>query len=118
MSDSILQRVRAANAKLQSLLGHTREALAGRSTFDAADVRAISEPVRQIGPLIEQAKMLRTGNADLDAELEAYAGNLADMQKALDQMRFMLLARRAHIEAMRSHLSTLGLWSATLRMTR
>lgn len=118
MSDSILQRVRGANTKLNSLLLHTREALAGRSTFDAADVRAISEPVGQMGPLIEEAKLLRTSDADLNAQLETYAGNLAEMQVVLEQMRFMLIARRAHIEAMRGHLETLGLWSATLRMTR
>ena len=40
------------------------------------------------------------------------------MQVALEQMRFMILARRAHIEAMRSHVETLGMWTAAVRLTQ
>jgi len=118
MSDSILHRVRNANSTLRLLLLHTREALAGRRKFDAEEVRAISEPVSQMDSLIEEARSRRGNDPALDQELEAYAGNLSDMQLALEQMRFMLVAHRTHMEAMRGHLETMKLWSATLRMTR
>ncbi|HTR48904.1 MAG TPA: hypothetical protein VMM16_16095 [Verrucomicrobiae bacterium] len=118
MSDSIVQRVRSANSKLRLLLLHTREALAGRRKFDAEEVHAISEPVRHMDALIEEARLRRGTDPALDRELEAYAGNLNEMQTALEQMRFMLVAHRTHMEAMRGHLETMKLWSDTLRMTR
>lgn len=118
MKHSILEQVRSANEKLRALISRTRDALSGRGNFNVEDVRAIAEPVGLMQPIVTDANRLRTIHPDLDGELEAYAGNLGEMQVALEQMRFMLIARRAHIEAMRGHLETLGLWTATLRMTR
>jgi hypothetical protein len=118
MKESILDQVRSANEKLRALTSRTRDSLAGRGNFEVADVRAIAEPIGLMQPIVTDAERLRTIHPELDGELEAYAGNLGEMQVALDQMRFMLIARRAHIEAMRSHLETLGMWTAAVRMTQ
>jgi hypothetical protein len=118
MDDSILARVRLANSTLGTLLRRTRDALAGRHNFGVEDVRAIAEPVSQMSPLIEDAKNLRTLQPELDGELEAYAGNLGEMQLALEQMRFVLIARLAQMDAMRGHMETVGLWTAALRQTQ
>lgn len=118
MSESILQRVRAANTKLRPFLVQIREALAGRSNFDVTNVRAIAEPVGDMAKILDEAKELRQFDPSLDQELKVYSGQLAEMNVELERMRFMLLARRAHIETMRGHIETLGLWSAALRMTR
>lgn len=118
MEDSILNRVRRANLKLRDLLGHTRDALAGRRNFTVEDVRAIAEPVAQMAPIVAEAKRLRALQPELDGELEAYAGNLGELQAALQHTRVMLIARLANMEALRGHLETVGLWTATLRQTR
>lgn len=118
MSDSILQRVRAANAKLHSLVDTIREALSGRRNFDVTNVHAIAEPVTDMDQILNEAKELRKFDPTLDQELKIYTGKLAEMNVELERMRFVLLARRAHIETMRGHIETLGLWSAALRMTR
>jgi len=118
MKDSIVEYVRNVNEKLRALIARTRDSLGGRGNFDVEDVRAIAEPVGQMQTIVTDAAQLRTIHPDLDGELEAYAGNLGEMQVALDQMRFMLIARRAHIEAMRSHLETLGMWTAAVRLTQ
>jgi hypothetical protein len=118
MAEPILTIVRGANVKLRGLVQRTRDALAGRYNFNVDDVRAIAEPVSQMAPFIEDAKYLRTLQPELDGELEAYAGNLGEMQVALEQMRFMLLARLAQMEAMRGHVETVGLWAAALRQTQ
>ena len=111
-------RVHAVNAKLASMISRMREALAGRQNFQAEDVRELSEPVSEMEPILAEAKRLRTLQPDLDGELEAYTGNLGEAQKALEQLRFMLLARRANLDAMRSHIETVGYWAAAYRQTR
>ncbi|HXX20291.1 MAG TPA: hypothetical protein VEJ46_12885 [Candidatus Acidoferrum sp.] len=118
MKESIQDQVRKANEKLRALISRTRDALGGRGSFDVVNVRAIAEPIRSMQLIVAEAERLRTIHPELDTELKVYAGNLSEMQVVLEQTRFMLIARRAHIEAMRGHLETLGLWSATLRMTR
>jgi hypothetical protein len=118
MEDSILNRIRSANLKLRDLLGRTRDALAGRRNFTVEDVRAIAEPVSQMEPIVAEAKRLRTMRPELDGELEAYAGNLGELQVALQHTRVMLIARLANMEALRGHLETVGLWTAALRQTR
>lgn len=118
MDSLILRRVRGANLKLRALLDVTRGSLAGRENFGVDNLHAIAEPLAEMAPLIDKAKELRTLQPELDGELEAYAGNLGEMQTALEQMRFMLLARRAQMDAMRGHLATVKLWSDTLRQTR
>jgi hypothetical protein len=118
MTNSAVEQVRCANAKLRALISETRSALTGRGTFNATDVCAISEPVAAVQPIVEDAENLRLLHPELAAELEMYKGNLEEIQVALEQMRVMLTARRAQIEAARGHVVTLGMWSATLRMTR
>jgi hypothetical protein len=118
MEASPLDLLRRTNARLRILLLHARDALSGRSKFDVTDVRAIAEPVKQAAPIVAEAKALRASDPDLSAELDIYKVNLSEMQVALERIRFMLIARRAHVESMRSHLETLGLWSSTFRMTR
>jgi hypothetical protein len=78
----------------------------------------VTEPVTQMEPIVAEAKRLRTLRPELDGELEAYAGNLGELQVALQHTRVMLIARLANMEALRGHLETVGLWTAALRQTR
>jgi hypothetical protein len=118
MEASILDRIRSVNQRLRELLSRTRDALAGQRTFTVEDVRAIAEPVTQMEPIVAEAKRLRALRPELDGELEAYAGNLGELQVALQHTRVMLIARLANMEALRGHLETVGLWTAALRQTR
>lgn len=118
MRDSVVGNVRSANEKLRGLISRMRDSLGGRGNFGVVDVREIAEPVEMMQSIVSDAERLRTIHPDLNGELEAYAGNLGEMQVALEQMRFMILARRAHIEAMRSHVETLGMWTAAVRLTQ
>lgn len=118
VDNSILDRTRAANSRLHALIARTRAALAGRGNFTSEDVHAIAEPVAQMAPIVAEAKKLRTIRPDLDGELQAYAGNLGELQTALEQMRFMLLSRLASTEALRGHMESVGLWAARLRETQ
>ena len=117
MKPSLLDSVRGANLKLSTMLLRVRDALAGRHNIGVEDIHAIAEPVSQMAPLVAQAKKMRTVQPELDSELEVYAENLGEMEKVLEQMRFMLIARRANLEAMRGHVETVELWATAWRQT-
>ena len=118
MRESVVDQMRGVNTRLRGLLSQARNCLAGRGSFGGADVRAMAEPVASVQAILDDAKNLRAIHPDLSAELDIYKENLQDMQLALEQMRVMLATRRAHIQAARGHLATLGMWNATLRLTR
>jgi hypothetical protein len=118
MEVSLLDRISDVNAKLRALLFRAREALAGRFNFGVEEVRAIVEPVEQMAPIVDQAEQLRTLQPDLDGELKAYGANLGELQTTLDQVRFMLIARRANLASARGHMEAVVQWAAALRQTR
>jgi hypothetical protein len=118
MEQPMRERIREANVKLRSLLSRARNALAGRQSFTSENIKAISEPIEQMAPIVSQAASLRAFDLNMDADLKEYAENLGELQNTLEQVRFMLLARQAHLETSRSHLETVNLWATTLKQTR
>lgn len=118
MENSIRDRVREAEAKLRSLLVRARDALAGRQDFTVKDIRSISERLGQMDPIVAQAADLRAKDVQLDADFRTYAETLKQLETTLEQVRFMLLARQAHLNAARSHLETVNLWATAFKQTR
>jgi hypothetical protein len=118
MEKSNQDRVREAEAKIRFLLFRAREALAGRRDFTVKEIRDISERLGQMEPIVSNATDLRAADTGLDADLKTYAGTLRELQTTLEQVRFMLLARVAHVDAARSHLKTVNLWATAFKQTR
>jgi hypothetical protein len=69
-------------------------------------------------PIVSHAADLRAKDAELDADLKAYTRTLKELQTTLEQVRFMLLARQAHVAATRGHLETVNLWATAFKQTR
>jgi len=118
MENPIRNRVRKSNLELSALLSRARGALVGRQDFAGDEVKAISESVGQMAPIVADAAGLRATNLELDAELKAYAEHLEELQNTLENVRFMLIARQARLEAARSHLGIVKLWAGALDQTR
>jgi hypothetical protein len=118
MENPIRDRVRNLNSELRALLSRARDALVGRQDFAGDEIKAISESVGQMAPIVANAVDLRATNLELDAELNLYAKNLEELQNTLEKVRFMLIARHAHLEAARGHLETVHRWAAALDQTR
>jgi hypothetical protein len=118
MENSIREHVQGAEAKLRTLLSCARNALAGRQDFSVKEIRAISERLGQMQPIISIAADLRAKDAGLDADFKAYAETLKQLQLTLEQVRFMLLAKQAHLNAARSHMKTMDLWATAFKQTR
>ena len=118
MEYPIHARVQDANRKLRSILSHARNALAGRQDITSETIRDISQPLTEMEPIVSQAAALRTKDTALDAALREYAENLGKLQNALEQVRFMLLTRQAHLGASRCQLETVNRWAAAFQQTR
>lgn len=118
MHDPAVALARAANEQLGRSLARIEEALAGRAAFTSEDLRTIAQPVRAMAPVISRAEQLRVTVPGLPQELEIYARNLRDMDRAFDRLRCLLLSRCAQIEVRRGHLDSVRLWADAWRQTR
>jgi hypothetical protein len=111
-------QVKEANGKLRAILAQVRDGLAGRQDITCETIRDILQQITQLAPVASQAAALRGMDPALDSSLETYADNLSDLQDALEQVRFMLLARQSSLEASRSHLETVNRWATAFQQTR
>jgi hypothetical protein len=118
MNSTAVEKVRGSNAKLEFLLGRTRDALAGRTNFGVEDLRAISEPLRAMEPIVRESARLRGRQPELDGELKSYTSNLQQLQVLLERVHLMLIANLANVQEKRKHLATLGMWVAAWQQTQ
>lgn len=114
----MLEELRAANDKIRSALVRTREALEGRQEFTVDDIRATSETLLSVAPLVSRAGELREGNEALDTAFDEYAKNLRELQANLERVRFMLVGRQAQLGTARDHADRVSRWADTLQKTR
>jgi hypothetical protein len=116
--DDLRDRVQSANSRVQEILSRARGALEGREDFTAQEIRALSEPLREMREIVSRSADLRATDAALDAELDRYGATLEELQTNLEQVRFMLLARKAHLSATHGHIERVTLWTEALKQTR
>ena len=64
------------------------------------------------------AAELRRLKPEIAGELDLYKSQLSDLQDTLGQIRVMLLARQASLEAGRAQLSAVSHWVNAFRQTR
>ena len=107
--------IRETNARLRIHLSRLRDTLMGRQGFSLEDISAIAEPVGRMAQVVSETT---TRSAmGLDDDLKTYAAILAELQIALEQTRFMLLARKTHLDAALGHVETMNLWAAAFKQT-
>ena len=118
MSSPLHQKIETANARIQVLLTHTRGALAGEREFGVEQVRALSVPIQEMAPVMQQAAELRAREPEIAGALDQYKAQLRELQTALDQVRMMLLAKRGQMDSGRVQLDAVSQWAAVLRQTQ
>ena len=118
MPAPLRQTIDAANARIDASLGDMRRALAGQTDFGAAQVRALSEPLREMAPIVAHAAELRGREPEIAAQLDRYKSRLRELQTTLDQVHLMLLTRRAQLQARRGQLDAVSHWACALRQTQ
>jgi hypothetical protein len=116
--NTLRDRVQSANLRLREILSRAREALEGRQDFTIQEIRALSEPLREMREIVSRSSDLRTADAELDADLKRYGATLEELQTSLEQVRFMLIARKAHLSAAHGHIERVALWTEALKQTQ
>ena len=98
MYEAMRQTLLRVNTSLAGYLAGARSALRGESDFNVEDVRKIRRPVDEMGPVLAPStELLR-----MQPELDLYKSQLGELQTTLGQIRVMLLARQASLEAGRA----------------
>lgn len=118
MSDPVRQTMLRVNARLAELLEGARRALRGEGNFGAEEVRQLRQPVEEMAPIVAESAELRRLRPELDGQLDLYKSNLGQLQTTLEQIRIMLLARQASLEAGRAQLCAVSQWMTAFRQTR
>lgn len=118
MSEMVRDTLLRVNARLAGLLEAAKLALRGEGDFSVDEVRALRQPVEQMAPIVAEAGELRRLRPELAGQLELYKSNLGDLQTTLEQIRIMLLARQASLEAGRAQLCAVSQWVTAFRQTR
>ena len=118
MSAAVLEQVRGSNSKLRGMLQRIGDTLAGRANFGVEEIREIAEPVSRMASVVAEADRLRAESPEFRNELEHYAQNLGELNKALERVNCVLLARSANIEAQREHLEGVRLWASAWQQTQ
>jgi hypothetical protein len=114
MSQTLLR----VNASLSGLLAEARRAVRGECDFCVEDVRKIRGPVEEMAPIMAQWVEMRRQQPELAEQLDLYKSQLGDLQSAIGQIRGMLLARQASLEAGRAQLSAVSHWMGAFQQTR
>jgi hypothetical protein len=118
MYEAMRQTLLRVNPALAGLLEDARRALRGECDFGVEDVRKIRGPIEDMAPIMAQSNELLRMQPELAGQLDLYKSQLGDLQSTLGQIRVMLLARHAGLEAGRAQLSAVGQWMDAFRQTR
>ena len=118
MYEAMRQTLLRVNASLAGYLGDARRALRGECDFSVEEVRKIRGPVDEMAPVMARSAEVLRLQPELAGQMDLYKSQLGDLQTTLGQIRMMLLARQASLEAGRAQLSAVSQWMGALRQTR
>ena len=102
MYEAMRQTLLRVNTSLAGYLAGARSALRGECDFSVEDVRKIRRPVDEMGPVLAPSTELLRMQPELARQLDLYKSQLGELQTTLGQIRVMLLARQASLEAGRA----------------
>ena len=107
------QRFRSANRELDDFLERARALLHGTGDLNAADLQALSKLLQTLAPEIGEASL----DATLSEIISEYKTNLQNVQAALEQVRGLMLVRRAQLDAAKRHMDAFQGWVSAYRQT-
>ena len=118
MAGAIREKIAAVNARVGFLLEETQRALRGERNFGPEQIRAITQPVSEMEPILAGAQELTRQEPEIEPEIAQYKRQLSELHLALEQVRMMLTARRSRMERSRQHLDAVSRWAELTRLIR
>jgi hypothetical protein len=111
------QRFVAANRELRDFLRRTEGIAGGAGAVSEAELKVIWLHLVSLAPEIEGASSCETLDADLQEEIAAYVKNLRELQRAIETIRCVMLARNVELQAAKRHLDGLRGWVQAYQRT-
>ncbi len=118
MKEAVRQTLLRVNARLSELLQESRGALRGERNFGLEEIQKLRKPIEEMAPVIAESASARSFQPEIAGQFDLYKSQLEELQNTLQQIRVMLLARQASLEAGRAQLSAVSHWVAAFRQTR
>jgi len=118
MSNPVPEAVERVNGRMHELVERARASLRGERDFGVADVRDMQEPIQEMEAIVRNVNTIRESEPALSEQLDEYRSHIHALQTTLDQIRIMLLARHASLQATRAQLASMNLWFTAYRQTR
>jgi hypothetical protein len=118
MSESDHDKIVMTNSALTTLIAETRGALRGEREFGVAEVRALSDRLQTMAPIVKRAGDLRKNESDAGLALDAYTELLRELQAALEQIHVMLLTRQSQMQQRQLQLRCISQWASALQQTQ
>jgi len=118
MASSSLDTVKRVNATLRRLLDQTRACLRGEHVFGVDEIRQLQQPIQEMEPIVNGVEPAKRNELALGEHLDEYKCHIKELQTTLEQIRIMLLARHASLQASRSQLATIHQWFEAFQQTR
>jgi len=116
--ESPKQKITVVNRRLRLLLDDSRLALRGERDFGVDMVRALAAQIREMDPVMSDAKRLRATHPEISGELDLYISQATELKTILEHIRVMLVSRRASLESDRAHMETVSRWATAFQSTR
>lgn len=116
--ESIQSKIGRVNQTLRPLIADSRMALRGERHFGVEMVRALAAVIGEMDPIMSNARELRIRHPEIARDLDAYVEQATDLKSVLEQLRTMLVARKASLDNERSHMETVSRWASALQSTR
>jgi len=110
-------RLAAVNREVAALLRRVDGLVHGTGDVGAAELRRVRRLLEVMGPDVHDALAGGSVDAVLRHQIEAYAENLKALEASLNQVRCVMLARRARMDAARRHVNGLRGWVDAYRHT-
>ena len=118
MIDSLEHKIANVNARLSTLLADSRSALRGEHDFGVDTVRILSTTIREMDPIMSAQRELRRTQPHIATELDRYVSQVTELKSVLEQIRVMLISRRATLDNNRAHMETVSRWATAFQSTR
>jgi hypothetical protein len=107
----------AVNREVAGLLRRVDGLVHGTGDIGAAELRRVRRLLEAMGPEVKEALANGSVDALLRRQIETYAENLKALESSLNQVKCVMLARRARMDAAQRHVDGLRGWVNAYRQT-
>jgi len=104
------ERFTAANDELRGFLRRVDGLANGTQSVSEGDLRSVSQRIANLGPEVGDASRGATLDQPLQEEIAEYVCNLRALQRALERVRCVMLARKVQLESAKRHVEGVKDW--------